>query len=268
MIKREKIGQNSAIVLSVFIVAVCVALICVAGNIYYSNRDTDGYIFTRELVGERLKAFIAPFVIAVLAIAAGVVFPVMDARAKIPAEHTAKLLQTKLSFDGDGGEEYNAALAQYRKLNKLRIILWSVTGAVLLACVIATLVYMCNSAHFVSENITDDMLAMVKNVLPWIAVLLTALVAAAILSGVIAKRRVVVIKTLIKHGSGSTATAQEAEFIANIKKVLSNNVTLWVVRGIVFAVGVTFLVIGILNGGAHDVLIKAINICTECIGLG
>ena len=44
--------------------------------------------------------------------------------------------------------------------------------------------------------------------------------------------------------------------------------TLWVVRGIVFAVGVTFLVIGILNGGAHDVLIKAINICTECIGLG
>ena len=33
-------------------------------------------------------------------------------------------------------------------------------------------------------------------------------------------------------------------------------------------VGVTLFVIGIFNGGLNDVLIKAINICTECIGLG
>lgn len=25
---------------------------------------------------------------------------------------------------------------------------------------------------------------------------------------------------------------------------------------------------GVINGGLHDVLVKAINICTECIGLG
>lgn len=31
---------------------------------------------------------------------------------------------------------------------------------------------------------------------------------------------------------------------------------------------VTFVFVGIFNGGANDVLIKAINICTECIGLG
>ncbi|MCI8343608.1 MAG: thioredoxin [Clostridia bacterium] len=36
----------------------------------------------------------------------------------------------------------------------------------------------------------------------------------------------------------------------------------------VLAVGVTFIVLGVLNDGMHDVLIKAINICTECIGLG
>lgn len=29
-----------------------------------------------------------------------------------------------------------------------------------------------------------------------------------------------------------------------------------------------FIVLGVVNGGAHDVLVKAINICTECIGLG
>ena len=29
-----------------------------------------------------------------------------------------------------------------------------------------------------------------------------------------------------------------------------------------------FIVLGVMNGGARDVLVKAINICTECIGLG
>ena len=28
------------------------------------------------------------------------------------------------------------------------------------------------------------------------------------------------------------------------------------------------LVAGVLNGGMRDVLVKAVNICTECIGLG
>lgn len=39
-------------------------------------------------------------------------------------------------------------------------------------------------------------------------------------------------------------------------------------RSIIFAVGVFFLVYGLMTGGVADVLAKAINICTECIGLG
>ena len=39
-------------------------------------------------------------------------------------------------------------------------------------------------------------------------------------------------------------------------------------RGAVAVFGVTFVVLGIFNEGVRDVLIKAINICTECIGLG
>lgn len=31
---------------------------------------------------------------------------------------------------------------------------------------------------------------------------------------------------------------------------------------------VIFIILGIANGGMRDVLFKAINICTECIGLG
>ena len=39
-------------------------------------------------------------------------------------------------------------------------------------------------------------------------------------------------------------------------------------RLILFLLSLLFMLLGVINGGARDVLIKAINICTECIGLG
>lgn len=40
------------------------------------------------------------------------------------------------------------------------------------------------------------------------------------------------------------------------------------VRMVLFAAAILFILLGVVNGGAGDVLIKAKNICTECIGLG
>ncbi len=39
-------------------------------------------------------------------------------------------------------------------------------------------------------------------------------------------------------------------------------------RAVLYLAAVVFTVLGVLNGGMHDVLVKAIRICTECIGLG
>ena len=47
-----------------------------------------------------------------------------------------------------------------------------------------------------------------------------------------------------------------------------NKILLLTTRIVVGVIAVTFVLVGIFNGGANDVLIKAINICTECIGLG
>ncbi len=41
-----------------------------------------------------------------------------------------------------------------------------------------------------------------------------------------------------------------------------------VVQAILLLISVVLIVLGVMNGGLYDVLVKAINICTECIGLG
>ena len=44
--------------------------------------------------------------------------------------------------------------------------------------------------------------------------------------------------------------------------------SLGIVRITILCLGVLFIILGVMNGGSRDVLVKAINICTECIGLG
>lgn len=39
-------------------------------------------------------------------------------------------------------------------------------------------------------------------------------------------------------------------------------------RLLILCTAIVFILLGVMNGGAYDVLVKAINICTECIGLG
>jgi len=40
------------------------------------------------------------------------------------------------------------------------------------------------------------------------------------------------------------------------------------IRMLLYAAAAVLIVLGVMRGEAQDVLIKAINICTECIGLG
>ena len=39
-------------------------------------------------------------------------------------------------------------------------------------------------------------------------------------------------------------------------------------RIVIALAAAALIALGVLNGGMHDVLVKAVNICTECIGLG
>ena len=46
---------------------------------------------------------------------------------------------------------------------------------------------------------------------------------------------------------------------------MKRKIALWAA---LFAAAVVLIVLGVVNGGAWDVLAKAVKICSECIGLG
>ena len=54
----------------------------------------------------------------------------------------------------------------------------------------------------------------------------------------------------------------------NDSEIVSNEKNLNPYRNAILIASLILVVYGFLNGGTVDVLAKAINICTECIGLG
>ena len=41
-----------------------------------------------------------------------------------------------------------------------------------------------------------------------------------------------------------------------------------IVRGVILVLALALIVIGLISGGFKDVIVKAIRICFECIGIG
>lgn len=65
-------------------------------------------------------------------------------------------------------------------------------------------------------------------------------------------------------GKGRPYAAKPTEY----KKMEELKIPVSVLRLCLAVAAVLLVLLGVANGGAGDVLIKAVNICTECIGLG
>lgn len=278
MDRTEKIRIVYGTAVGAAVIALGIALICLAADIYYSGAET-GVYYTREIVGEKLMSLSVPFIVLIGAIACGAAIPLADARAKRRSETAIKLLEPKMP--SGGGAEFSAGKRTYEKTKKVRYALWGCALGVALACAVASLCYLLNAANFPNKDISAEMLALVRNVLPWAAVSFVALAAVAVADGVLAARQLALLKKLIKCGEKPTAAvgaATDGGAPAGESKprkkskilfdALSSNAAVWTVRACVIAVAIVFITVGALNGGANDVLVKAINICTECIGLG
>lgn len=257
----------SGTLLSVMTVILGALFIWQVLDIYFSGTAesyTGTYIFTRARVGAGLFKILPAIIIwIVMVIAAFVlweVFPVVQKRAKPDARYT--LYRLKKRMPATVGEELKSSYNFVRGEEENLKILWLLCAVIGVAGAIYSIVYLSNPKHFPNADVTKEMLEMVRNIIPWAIVAFAAACGICVYEGISAKRQ-------LEHVKKLTAGAKPQEVVhGKIYKFFHCKYFLLGVRIAVACVGVSFVIAGICNGGMRDVLIKAINICTECIGLG
>lgn len=120
-------------------------------------------------------------------------------------------------------------------------------------------VYGSNPDNFHQSQINESMIRAMCLLLPCLLVPILYGVFTAFHSRRSMETEIALLKTAPKEALRSQASAEEA---------LKRTGSAPILRRILLGLAVAVLVYGFFTGGTADVLTKAINICTECVGLG
>ena len=129
---------------------------------------------------------------------------------------------------------------EIRKVKKQRIGVWCGAAILCLICGGMAGRFLLDWSNFASRDLEVVVRQMVIETFPWIGL------------------------ALMKELELRRSAPKRKPDAAASEKTTGRNV----IRVIIAAAAVVLIVLGVMNGGMFDVLVKAINICTECIGLG
>ncbi len=227
-------------------------------------------MFTYASIG---KAYgkIAPAVYVTLAlIIIGAVLSIVFPRAekKLAAPHRSKkictVLQRKVDISAVNSEE-KAKILSERRLRRGLII---ANIAVILFEAFLPLIYLFNPDTFPAKDNNSEVLRAFLIYLCMLIPLLVYETVCFIITRLSYARESELLKAAMKSGAVSKNAVDTESCKA--RKFCSDNEEPIIlgVRIAMLAASFIFIIIGITNGGMADVLIKAVNICAECIGLG
>lgn len=234
--------------------------------------------FSRASVAEHFKP-IAPFVwLWLVAIVGAVVIwsvfpaPKETAGAALDPKYTLQKLRRRLP------ETTGDPVSESKKQTIKRTVVWCVCAAFCIACAIVAIVYLtgditlkAQEGFFASHGEAERLL----RATPWVLGGLCAVVAASYYDGHSANKEISLVKAeIVENAKKGVKIAKRADketlFDKLCKKIpfLKSKWCMVALRAAIGVLAVVLIIIGIDNGGMADVLEKAINICTQCIGLG
>ncbi len=237
--------------------------------------------FTREIVLERLNRIAPAFWIWVVMVAAGFiiweVFAVSYKRAPLKDDCYA-LRRLKKRVPQKVGESGLASLKAVKRGELINLIVKLCAAALCLAGVAYGIAYLATSANFPKTDVNGEMLNMAAHLAPCAFAALLILCGVTLYLSLSAKKQLPHVKQLVASAKSDEKNGVEAVYVKGNTavadlygrwKALSNHK--YFILGVRIAIAVfavTFIILGIVNGNMRAILIKAINICTECIGLG
>lgn len=241
-INRVLLIYNILTSVSIIIAGICLIWGCL--NIYYAG---NGY--SRELVAYTFSKINVPVYVCLGLILGSLIIPSPQIRKPIK-HYNQMLLNLTNTRDANSNAEYVKIEKTKKLLNSINILCVFVFGS-------AFLIYALNGNNFHQSDINTSMIKAMWILLPCLILPFAFSVFTHYYSISLTKKQIEILKTLPKKEK----TTDTAEIKSNSKKILITKIVIATV-----AVGV--LICGALTGGFADVLTKAVNICTECIGLG
>jgi len=211
------------------------------------------WVYTRDRAAAALKPVLPVFLLSVGVTVACAVLHVRDENENTPVTD-AELSRDRLL---ERVAQPNEAMKKEQAVQKK--LLYGGWGGFAL-CMLPVLLYMADKDHFPNGDMERVTGALVLHVVPWIVAGFAALIVSATLRDKSIRREYNAILARIEEEKAAGLRAEPP------KAAPERNVN--TLRVLLLAIALTFILLGIRNGGMTAVANKAIRICTECVGLG
>lgn len=236
------------ILLSVSIIIAGACLISGCLSIYYSG---NGY--SRELVAQVFSKICIPVYICLgLVVGSFIINAIIPTKHKVKPTKNYNLILSNLisTHDANSSDEYLKLKKRKKNLsieNYCCIFIFSCTF----------LNFALNGDNFHQTNINKSIINFMWILLPCLAIPILFAVFRYYYSISITKKQIEILKTLPKK-----------EKLTDTSLLKTTDKKILIIKIVIVTVAVGVLIFGAVTGGFADVLTKAVNICTECIGLG
>ena len=254
--KRIRLIFGIVLSVSLAIAGACLMVACV--GIYRSGEHP----FSREAVAAGFAPIAFPVCLALALTAAGFILDWVlpkDVEKRSPAKQYSVILKglhsrTDLERCGETLRKEIAAQQKSRRLHK------KIAAALLIGCSIVFLAYAVNSANFHQSEITSSMIRAMYLLVPCMVIPFGYAVFTAYYCRASVQREIALMKQAneiapVKPGKAEPTADRHIKWESILRYTFA-------------AAGIALLIYGFVTGGTADVLTKAINICTECVGLG
>ncbi len=249
-----KLHRMYNLLFSIVIVIAGICLIVGVLTIYNSGDQP----FSRESVAATFSTIAFPVYLTLAMAVVSFVWEILSPsdKEKNPTAKDYPAILQSLYSKKDLSSAEAPVLDEIHALWKNRNMHTIIRTLLLVVCSGIFLLYALNSANYHQSEINASMINAMKLLIPCSLVSFGYALFVAVHNEKSIQKEIELAKKL-----PAVQTTEDDEIVAEEKRISPY-------RNAVLVAAIILIVYGLLNGGTIDVLTKAINICTECIGLG
>ncbi len=257
--KRIHLVYGIAVGAISILAGICLIAACL--NIYYSGVASDaGQIYTRQVVAESFTKIAIPVYSCLVLVIGGMILNMalpME-KAKLKPEKNLPFILQKLREKTDLNacpETLRNAIERHSTLRKNCILS---CGILLVGSFVLFLIYACDPSNW-GTNSTPSMVSAMQKMFSCMTVPFLVCIIATYLCRKSMEAEIDLMRQ---------AALQAPKAVEKADPKVRSNRAASIARIAILVIGVALVILGACNEGTADILTKAVNICTECVGLG